>query len=113
LTTTPARASTVADQPGPGYTLHIDFTAPSFAHAQLIAIDLAQGLGHLRADIDTCSARVSSPTTPEQPQPVFCGARGPDGERCADEPEHGGYHAEGGVDGRAWSDHEPRMVRFR
>lgn len=113
MTTTPALTGVTADQLESGYTLHIDFTAPSFAHAQLIAVNLAEGLGRLRADIDTCSARVSSPTTPDQFQPVFCGARGPDDERCADEPEHGGYHAESGVDGRVWSDHEPRTVRLR
>lgn len=113
MTTTPAQANVTDEPPGTGYTLHIDFTASSFAHAQLVAATVAEGLGRLRADIDTCSARVSSATAPDQLQPVFCGAAGPDGERCADEPEHGGWHVEGGVNGRAWSENEPRMIRLR
>jgi hypothetical protein len=109
----PARARITDERPSPGYTLHIDFTAPSFADAQLIATDLAGGLGRLRADVDTCSARVSETTEPARSQPVFCGVSGPDGERCADEPDHGGWHVESGVNGRAWSEHEPQTIRIR
>lgn len=96
------------DGPGPGYTLHIDFTAHGFAHAQLIAAKVAEGLSRLRTDIDMYSARVSPPTRPDDVQPVFCGAPGPDGLRCADEPEHDGWHAEGGLYGDAWSEKQSR-----
>jgi hypothetical protein len=95
LTTAPIRDSITTDRLTPGYTLHIDFTASSFAHARLVATDLAEGLSRLRADIDMCSAQISAPTTPHQLHPVFCGLRVPHGERRADEPGHGGRHSSG------------------
>ena len=96
-----------------GYTLHLDFTAPSEHHALLLAVALADGLGRLRPEVDPCSARLSSMLASGETQPVFCGATGPGGERCADEPDHGGWHAEGGIDGLVWADNQPREIRLR
>ena len=95
------------------YTLHINFTAVSDPHAELLGVRLAEGLGRLRMEGETSSARLSSAINPGHGRPLFCGAVGPDGERCADEPEHGGWHVEGCVNGAAWSDNEPRTVRIR
>jgi hypothetical protein len=103
-----------AAPPAGGFTLHIGFSAPSSSRAQMIARELAEGLGRLRRDVDMCSARVSSPDGSDQATAVFCGAVGPDGERCMDEPDHGGeYHDEGGVDSRVWSDHDRPEIRVR
>jgi hypothetical protein len=112
LKSTPARDGDTA-RAETGFTLHIDFSAPDLNRAQMIAREIAEGLGRLRRDIDMCSARVSSPDEPDKPAPVFCGATGPDGERCIDEPDHGGYHDEGGVDSYVWSDHDRPEIWVR
>jgi hypothetical protein len=113
LTIIPERDG-VAARPAAGFTLHIGFSAPDSTRAQMIARDLAEGLGRLRRDVDMCSARVFSSDESDQVTAVFCGAMGPDGERCMDEPDHGGeYHDEGGVDSRVWSDHDRPEIWVR
>jgi hypothetical protein len=92
-----------ARQPSHHYTLHLDFAATNAAAAQTVAVDLAEGLGLLRPEIETYSARLSTVDLRGDPQPVFCLAPGPAGAFCADLAGHSGWHAEAGINGLRWS----------
>jgi hypothetical protein len=85
------------------YTLHLDFAATDAKAAQELAVDLAEGLGLLRPDVETYSALLTSDGRWEDPRPVFCLAAGPDGVFCADLAGHPGWHAEAGISGLRWS----------
>ena len=84
------------------YTLHLDFTATDAAAARALAVDVAEGLGLLRPDVETYSARLSRSGQPADLQPVFCLATGPDGAFCADLARHPGWHTEAGINGLRW-----------
>ncbi len=81
------------------YTLHVDFAADDPAKARELAVALATGLGVLRPDVETYSARLSAGDRWTDAQPAFCMADGPDGAFCGYPARHEGWHAEAGVDG--------------
>jgi hypothetical protein len=86
------------------YTLHLDFAAVDSFTARSLACDLAEGLGLLRPEVETYSARVSGTGRRSDQQPVFCLAAGPNGEFCADLAGHPGSHTEAGINGMRWND---------
>ncbi len=86
------------------YTLHLDFDADDPAKARESAVALATGLGILRPEVETYSARLSFGSRWTDARPAFCMADGPRGAFCAHAAGHDGWHAEGGVDGMRWGD---------
>jgi hypothetical protein len=86
------------------YTLHLDFAIDSPAAARAMAVALAEGLGILRAEVQTYSAQVSAGGRWGDAEPVFCMADGPEGAFCGYPAGHPGWHAEAGVDGLRWGD---------
>lgn len=65
-------------------------------------MDVAEGLGLLRPEVQTYSALLSADGRWGDPQPVFCLAAGPGGAFCADLAGHPGLHAEAGINGLRW-----------
>jgi hypothetical protein len=64
------------------YTLHRDFTADDPAGARELVVALATGLGLLRPEVETYSARLSAGDRCAAGRPVFCLADGPEGAFC-------------------------------
>jgi hypothetical protein len=93
------------------YTLHLDFAADGPAKARELAVALATGLGILRPDVETYSARLSAGGRWTDAQPAFCMADGPGGAFCGYPARHEGWHAEGGVDGLRWGEGDATGTR--
>src|SRR5437762_86988 len=93
----------VAKCAGVPQPVHGRAAATTATAAQTVAVDLAEGLGLLRPEIETYSARLSTVDLRSDPQPVFCLALGPAGAFCADLAGHSGWHAEAGINGLRWS----------
>ena len=86
------------------FTFHVDFMAVDERQARLQAEWYAQGLGHLRSEVDTYTACVSVEGNWLGSVVVFCGAPGPDStDVCTDSAGHGGWHHGPGASHR-WSD---------
>ncbi len=81
------------------YTLHLDFAADSPAAARELAVTLAEGLGILRDEVQTYSARLSAGARWVEAESLFCTAGGPEGAFCGSAAGRTGPHAEAGVDG--------------
>jgi hypothetical protein len=86
------------------FTLHIDFMAADEHQAHRQTEAYAQGLGQLRSEIDTYTARVSVEGNWSMSTPAFCGAPGPDpNDVCVDSAGHPGLHHGPGATGQ-WSE---------
>jgi len=81
------------------YTLHLDFAADSPAAARELAVALAEGLGILRAEVETYSARLSAGGRWVDAELLFCLASRPEGAFCGSAPGRPGSHAEAGATG--------------
>jgi len=100
--TPPLAAPVVERRPPHRYTLHLEFAAANAMAARELAVNLAEGLGLLRPEIETYSALLSAGERWCEPQPVFCLSAGPGGVFCADLAGHPGWHAEAGINGLRW-----------
>jgi hypothetical protein len=96
------------DPPDPSptrlFTLHLSFTAAGPADAREQAVGYAEALGLLRPEIALGAAALSPPGAWHRAERLFCGAPGPDGDRCADVLGHPGFHHGPGVGGLGWGD---------
>ncbi len=73
------------------YTLHLDFAADSPAAARELAVALAEGLGILRAEVETYSARLSAGGRWVDAESLFCMASRPEGAFYGSAAGHPGW----------------------
>jgi len=93
------------------YTLHLSFTATGRETACEQAVAYVEALSVLRPEIWPGGAEFSAAGTWQHSEPLFCGAAGPDGERCADVWGHPGFHHAAGLGALGWGDGD-RPVGF-
>jgi hypothetical protein len=86
------------------FTVHLGFTADGADRARELAVAYAEGLSLLRPELLLGAAALSPADAWHRAERLFCGARGPDGERCADVAGHPGFHHALGLGGLGWGD---------
>ncbi len=86
------------------FTAHLGFTAPDPAVARDLAVGYAEALSLLRPELALGAAALSPADNWQRAERLFCGAVGPDGERCADVADHPGFHHAPGPGGLGWGD---------
>ncbi|MEU9509789.1 hypothetical protein AB0D32_26305 [Micromonospora sp. NPDC048170] len=91
-------------RPGRFFTVHLGFTAPDMASAREFAVGYAEALSLLRSELALGASALSPAEAWQQAERLFCGASGPDGERCVDVANHPGFHHAPGPGGLGWGD---------
>ncbi|MGR6321565.1 hypothetical protein Q2K19_17910 [Micromonospora soli] len=86
------------------FTVHLGFEAADQAAARELAVAYAEALGLLRPELALGAAALSAADAWHRAERLFCGALGPDGERCADVAGHPGFHHAPGPGGLGWGD---------
>jgi hypothetical protein len=86
------------------FTVHLGFEAADPATARELAVAYAEALGLLRPELALGAAALSPADAWHRAERLFCGAVGPDGERCADVAGHPGFHHAPGPGGLGWGD---------
>ncbi|MET7821845.1 hypothetical protein [Micromonospora zamorensis] len=86
------------------FTVHLGFTAPSVVEARELAVAYAEALNLLRPEVALGAAALSPADAWQRAERLFCGALGPDGERCVDVADHPGFHHAPGPGGLGWGD---------
>lgn len=86
------------------YTAHLTFEAAHLAEARERAVAYAEALGLLRPELAIGAAAWSPAGAWHRAEPLFCGALGPDGERCVDVTDHPGFHHGPGPGALGWGD---------
>ncbi|MDM4720315.1 hypothetical protein QTQ03_12270 [Micromonospora sp. WMMA1363] len=86
------------------YTVHLGFTAADRAVARELAVGYAEALSLLRPELALGAAALSPADAWHHAERLFCGAVGPDSERCADVADHPGFHHAPGPGGLGWGD---------
>ncbi|WP_244298612.1 hypothetical protein [Micromonospora cremea] len=84
--------------------MHLGFTAAGMADARELAVAYAEALSLLRPELAIGAAALSPADAWHRAERLFCGAFGPDGERCVDVAEHPGFHHAPGPGGLGWGD---------
>ncbi|MEU8296880.1 hypothetical protein AB0C04_06310 [Micromonospora sp. NPDC048909] len=84
------------------FTVHLGFTAAGAADARELAVGYAEALSLLRPELALGAAALSPADAWHRAERLFCGAVGPDGERCADVAGHPGFHHAPGPGGLGW-----------
>ncbi|WNM37147.1 hypothetical protein RMN56_18370 [Micromonospora halotolerans] len=97
----PRRAAT---RPPRHFTVHLGFEAADPTIARELAVAYAEALGLLRPELALGAAALSPADAWHRAERLFCGAVGPDGERCADVAGHPGFHHAPGPGGLGWGD---------
>ncbi|MFR9777321.1 hypothetical protein ACL02O_14850 [Micromonospora sp. MS34] len=98
----PARRG--AARPARFFTVHLGFEAADPSVARELAVAYAEALSLLRPELALGASAVSPADAWHRAQRLFCGAVGPDGERCADVADHPGFHHAPGPGGLGWGD---------
>ncbi|GAA3785445.1 hypothetical protein [Micromonospora maritima] len=93
-----------AARPPRFFTVHLGFAAAETAIARELAVAYAEALGLLRPELALGAAALSPADAWHRAERLFCGAVGPDGERCADVAGHPGFHHAPGPGGLGWGD---------
>ncbi|WFE31663.1 hypothetical protein [Micromonospora sp. WMMD975] len=101
LIAAPRRA---AVRPPRFFTVHLGFAATDATVARELAVSYAEALGLLRPELALGAAALSPADAWHRAERLFCGAVGPDGERCADVADHPGFHHAPGPGGLGWGD---------
>ncbi|WP_200216113.1 hypothetical protein [Micromonospora coerulea] len=91
-------------RPARFFTVHLGFTAAEPSVARELAVGYAEALSLLRPELALGSAALSPADAWHRAERLFCGALGPDGERCADVAGHPGFHHAPGPGGLGWGD---------
>ncbi|MFD2767821.1 hypothetical protein [Micromonospora eburnea] len=86
------------------FTVHLGFDAADPSVARELAVAYAEALSLLRPELALGAAAVSPADAWHRAERLFCGALGPDGERCADVTGHPGFHHAPGPGGLGWGD---------
>lgn len=84
------------------FTLHLGFTARGLDEARERAVGYVEALGLLRVEVVPDTAALSPAGDWWRARRLFCGATGPDGERCVDVVDHPGFHHGPTVGGAGW-----------
>ncbi|MEH1011914.1 hypothetical protein V6U90_02145 [Micromonospora sp. CPCC 206060] len=92
-----------ASTPVRRFTLHLGFEAGSMDHARERAVGYVEALSLLCPEVAPGAAALSTAEN-GRPERIFCGAVGPDDERCADVLGHPGFHHGPGVGSLGWGD---------
>jgi hypothetical protein len=100
LVAAPRRAS----RPARRFTVHLGFTADGPERARELAVAYAEALSLLRPELALGAAAWSPADAWHRAERLFCGAEGPDGERCADVAGHPGFHHAAGPGGLGWGE---------
>ncbi|MEV1332415.1 hypothetical protein AB0J20_22905 [Micromonospora costi] len=90
--------------PARHFTVHLGFTAAGPADARDAAVAYAEALSLLRPELAIGAAALSPADAWHRAERLFCGAVGPDGERCVDVAGHPGFHHGPGPGGLGWGD---------
>ncbi|MEU5941496.1 hypothetical protein ABZ807_20450 [Micromonospora sp. NPDC047548] len=98
---TPARR---APRPPRRFTAHLGFEADGPEQAHDLAVAYAEALSLLRPEVALGAAALSPADAWHRAERLFCGAPGPDGERCADVAGHPGFHHAPGPGGLGWGE---------
>lgn len=91
-------------RPARFFTVHLGFTATGPADARELAVGYAEALSLLRPELALGAAALSPADAWHRAERLFCGALGPDGERCVDVADHPGFHHAAGPGGLGWGD---------
>ncbi|NJP34740.1 hypothetical protein [Micromonospora thermarum] len=91
-------------RPARFYTVHLGFTAAGGSVARELAVGYAEALSLLRPEVVLGAAALSPADAWHRAERLFCGAFGPDGERCVDVAGHPGFHHASGPGGLGWGD---------
>lgn len=86
------------------FTVHLGFEAAGPVDARELAVGYAEALSLLRPELALGAAALSPADAWHRAERLFCGAVGPDGERCADVADHPGFHHAPGPGGLGWGD---------
>ena len=100
LITTTRRAA----RPDRFFTVHLGFAAADLALARELAVGYAEALSLLRPELALGASALSPAEAWQQAERLFCGASGPDAERCVDVAGHSGFHYAPGPGGLGWGD---------
>ncbi len=100
----PLLARPRAARPARFWTVHLGFTAADRATARDLAVGYAEALSLLRPELALGAAALSPADAWQRADRLFCGAIGPDGERCADVAGHPGFHHAPGPGGLGWGE---------
>ncbi|WBB66898.1 hypothetical protein [Micromonospora sp. WMMD812] len=93
-----------SDRPPRFFTVHLGFTAAGATDARELAVCYAEALCLLRPEVALGAAALSPADAWHRAERLFCGAVGPDGERCVDVADHPGFHHAAGPGGLGWGD---------
>ncbi|RIV35624.1 hypothetical protein [Micromonospora radicis] len=93
-----------ATRPDRRYTAHLGFVAPDLAAARETAVGYAEALSLLRPELVLGGCALSPADGWQRAERLFCGAVGPDAERCVDVAGHPGFHHAPGPGGLGWGD---------
>ncbi|MEV6814514.1 hypothetical protein [Micromonospora sp. NPDC051296] len=91
-----------AARTGRFFTVHLGFSAPDLAVAREVAVGYAEALSLLRPELALGASALSPADAWQRAERLFCGAVGPDGERCLDVAGHPGFHHAPGPGGLGW-----------
>ncbi|MEH0844389.1 hypothetical protein V6U81_18575 [Micromonospora sp. CPCC 205711] len=86
------------------FTAHLGFEADGPEQARELAVAYAEALSLLRPELALGAAALSPADAWHRAARLFCGAVGPDGERCADVADHPGFHHAPGPGGLGWGE---------
>ncbi|WP_346538675.1 hypothetical protein [Micromonospora sp. DPT] len=86
------------------FTAHLGFEADGSEQARDLAVAYAEALSLLRPELVLGAAALSPADAWHRAERLFCGAPGPDGERCADVAGHPGFHHAAGPGGLGWGE---------
>lgn len=86
------------------FTVHLGFSAADADRAREFAVAYAEALSLLRPELALGAAALSPADAWQRAERLFCGAVGPDGERCLDVAGHPGFHHAPGPGGLGWGD---------
>ncbi|WP_320066623.1 hypothetical protein [Micromonospora sp. RTGN7] len=90
------------ERPPRHFTVHLGFLADGADLARELAVAYAEGLSLLRPELALGAAALSPADAWHRAERLFCGAVGPDGERCVDVAGHPGFHHAPGPGGLGW-----------
>ncbi|MEV0808618.1 hypothetical protein [Micromonospora sp. NPDC050200] len=93
-----------APRPPRRFTAHLGFEADGPEQARDLAVAYAEALSLLRPELALGAAALSPADAWHRAERLFCGASGPDGERCADVAGHPGFHHAPGPGGLGWGE---------
>ncbi|MBQ1027898.1 hypothetical protein [Micromonospora sp. C95] len=91
-------------RPDRHFTVHLGFTAADLVAAREVAVGYAEALSVLRPELAIGASALSPADAWQHAERLFCGALGPDAERCVDVAGHAGFHHAPGPGGLGWGD---------